>query len=310
MRVMQSTTFTFKDQDGVEIFVYKWAPGPGVKPRGAVQVAHGMMEHAGRYADFASALVDAGFIVYANDHRGHGKTGKSPEDRGLMGPNGWHGALNAMKMLADIIIKENPGVPLFLLGHSWGSFLTQHFIQEHGSMLKGAILSGTNGKQKLLTVGSTFANLQAKMHGIEAPGDQLHELSFAGYDKKIKPKRTKFDWLSRDEAVVQKYIDDPDCGFICKVGFFVELLYGLRTIWSEGQEAKIPKDLPVYIFNGSMDAVGLYTKGVEALIERYRALGLKDLTHKFYEGARHEMLNELNKDEVYRDVIAWLDAHA
>jgi alpha-beta hydrolase superfamily lysophospholipase len=227
-----------------------------------------------------------------------------------MGPNGWMGALNSMKMLSGIILKENPGLPLFLLGHSWGSFLAQHYMQEFGSSLRGAILSGTNGKQKLLAVGSMFANKEAKKLGMDGPGDQLHELSFAGYDKKIKNRKTKFDWLSRDEAQVQKYVNDPKCGFICKVGFFVELLFGLRTIWSSEQEAKIPKGLPVYIYNGEMDPVGSYTKAVAELVERYRAHGITDLKYKVYgDGARHEMHNELNKAEVYKDVIGWLDAH-
>ena len=304
---MKSSTFTFKDQDGVEIFVYKWEPDTA--PKAVVQISHGMMEHAGRYVRFAEALTKAGYIVYANDQRGHGKTAKTSEEKGLMGQNGWNGAVAALKALTDVIKKENPNLPVFLFGHSWGSFMSQNYIQEWGSGLKGAILSGTNGKQALVGIGSIIAKGEAKKKGYIAPGDKLDALSFNGYNKRIKNPKTKSDWLSRDEKEVEKYVNDPDCGFVCKVGFFVELLTGLKKIWSKDQEAKIPKDLPIYLFAGTEDPVSNYTKGIQALIARYKKLGIKDLSYKFYEGGRHEMLNEINREDVFKDVIAWLDGH-
>jgi alpha-beta hydrolase superfamily lysophospholipase len=304
---MKSSTFTFKDQDGVEIFVYKWEPDSAAKA--VVQISHGMMEHAARYARFAEALTKAGYNVYANDQRGHGKTAKTPEEKGLMGPNGWNGAVAALKALTDVIKKENPNLPVFLLGHSWGSFMAQNYIQEWGSGLKGAILSGTNGKQAMIGIGSIIAKGEAKKKGYNAPGDKLDALSFNGYNKRVKNPKTKSDWLSRDEKEVEKYVNDPDCGFVCKIGFFVELLTGLKKIWTKEQEAKIPKDLPIYLFAGSDDPVSSYTKGIQALIQRYKKLGIKDLSYKFYEGGRHEMLNETNREEVFKDVISWLDSH-
>jgi len=302
---MKSSTFTFKDQDGVEIFVYKWEPESN--PKAIVQISHGMMEHAARYERFAKALTAEGYVVYANDHRGHGKSA-TPEQKGLMGPNGWSGAVKSIKALTDVIKKEKPNLPVFLLGHSWGSFMAQNYIQDYGKELKGVILSGTNGKQGLLGPGLMIAKGEVKKKGIDGLGTKMDGMSFNGYNKRIKKPKTRSDWLSRDEKEVEKYVNDPECGFVCKNGFFVDLLSGLKHIWSKEQEAKIPKDLPIYIFAGSEDPVSNYTKGIQELIGRYNKLGIKNLTYKFYPGGRHEMLNETNRDEVTKDTIAWLNS--
>lgn len=306
---MKETTFTYEDPDGVEIFVYKWTPDAGTTPRAAVQVAHGMAEHAGRYRRFAEALTGAGFVVYADDHRGHGKTAGDLAKAGVVGPDGWNATVADLKQLSDRIKEEWPDLPLFLFGHSYGSFLSQDYIQRWGASLQGVILSGTNGSQPVLGIASWLARRQVKKHGAETPSAFLDKLSFGAFNKKFKPTRTDFDWLSRDAAEVQKYVDDPWCGWVAPGQFFVELLKGFKKIWADEHEARIPADLPVFFVAGTMDPVGKYTKNVRKLAARYAAQGLHDVEEKYYEGGRHEMLNETNRAEVTADIIAWLEAH-
>jgi alpha-beta hydrolase superfamily lysophospholipase len=307
---MKTSTFGFKDHDGLEIFVYKWAPDE--KAKGAVQIAHGMAEHAGRYGRPAEALVRAGYAVYAADHRGHGKSAASPEEKGDLGPGGWQSLLRDMRQLSDIVVKENQGLPLFLLGHSMGSFLTQQYIQQGSNALKGAILSGTNAKDSAigLFIGRLIAKSGAKKQGPNAPCTALNKSIFGGYNKQFEPAKTAFDWLSRDGAEVQKYIDDPWCGFVCPNSFYIELLTALSSLWKPANEAQIRKDLPVFLFSGTRDPVGKNGQGVTALYDRYRKLGIRDVAIKLYPDGRHEMFNETNREDVYRDLVDWLNAHS
>ncbi len=306
---MKSSTFTFKDHDGIEVFVYQWAPEG--KAKAIVQIAHGMAEHAARYARPAESFVQAGYVVYANDHRGHNKTAKDLDKKGQLGPGGWASMIKDLKQLTDMIKKENPGLPVFLLGHSMGSFLSQAYIQQWGNELKGVILSGTTGTQPklLLTIGTLIAKITAKIKGPNAPGVFLDKMSFGRFNKPFEPAKTKFDWLSRDEAEVKKYVEDPWCGFVCPNSFFVEMVSGLSILWKKDLEAQIPKNLPIYLFSGAQDPVSSNATGVVALLNRYQKLGIVNVSKKIYEGGRHEMFNETNREEVYQDVIAWLDAH-
>jgi len=315
---MKKSTFNYQDQDGIEIFVYKWEPDAAA-PKAAVQIAHGMAEHAARYEYVAEKLTDAGFVVYADDHRGHGLTaGDLTEatlegNAGVLGPNGWDGTVNAIHELTKIIKKEHPNIPLFLLGHSWGSFMGQDIMQQWGDQYDGVILSGTNGRQNKLALklGKWIAKRQMKKYGPEAPSETMDKLSFGAFNKpwKKEPGATGFEWLSRDKEQVQKYVDDPWCGFIAPASFFLELLKGLEKIWDKDREKQIPKDLPIYIFSGSEDPVSRGTKDLLPLIERYRKYGVQDLEAKFYDGARHETFNETNRDEVIGDLVAWLEDH-
>ncbi|MHA1282308.1 MAG: lysophospholipase [Promethearchaeota archaeon] len=317
MMNMKSSTFYYKDQDGIDIFVYKWEPDSS--PIAAVQISHGMAEHAKRYEHVAEALTNEGFIVYADDHRGHGMTaGDLTEatlegNAGVLGPNGWEGTVNAIHELTKIIKKENPDLPVFYLGHSWGSLLGQDYIQRWGNELKGCILSGTTGKSNklLLKMGKLIAKKQLKKLGPTKPSETMDKLTFGAYNKpwNNEPDATGFEWLSRDKNEVKKYVDDPWCGFVCPASFYLEMLKGLEKIWKKENEMKIPKDLPIYIFAGTEDPVSRGTKDIMPLIKRYKSYGIKDITYKFYEGGRHEMFNEINKDEVIKDVIDWLKSH-
>ncbi len=307
---MIKDTFSFKDEDGLEIFVYKWSPENNKKAKAVIQIAHGMAETAARYEKLGEELTKEGYIIYANDHRGHGKTAREVDKLGDLGENGFLAMADNMYQLTEIIKKENPKLPIFLLGHSMGSFLTQRYICLYGKELKGAILSGTNGNIGVMAdVGRIIAKREIKRIGRSGRSEKLDKLSFGGYNRAFKPNRTKFDWLSRDEKEVDKYIENPFCGTIFTAGFFYDLLGGLKLIANKNEISKIPKDLPIYMFSGDKDPVGKNGRGVLRLVKAYKKLGIKDLTYKLYTEGRHEMLNELNSDEVIKDLLLWLEDH-
>lgn len=305
----QKSTFTFTDPDSFKIFVYKWAPEEG-DVRGVVQIAHGAAEHALRYERFAEFLVQQGFVVFANDHRGHWMTAGSMEKAGICGADGWAGIVKDAKQLSDIIKEQYPEAPFFLFGHSMGSMIAQDYIQRWGEQLDGVILSGSLG-----SLGDNIAETKAlaeKMvldHGADAPSVVFGQM-FSGFNEPFQPAKTGFEWLSRDVDEVQKYVVDPWCGFAFSNGMTLEFLKGGIKIWTPENEALIPNDLPMLVFSGALDPVGGNTLGVKALVNRYTENGVKEITLKFYEGGRHEMLNETNRDEVHQDVLAWLDAHS
>jgi alpha-beta hydrolase superfamily lysophospholipase len=307
---MKSESFTFKDNGELEIFVYKWLPDENVQVKGIVQVAHGMAETAARYEGLASVLTNNGFIVYANDHRGHGKTAGEVSKLGDLGEDGFNSMVENMKGLNDMIKKENLDLPIFLLGHSMGSFLTQRYICLYGQGLKGAILSGSCGKQGIIIdIARLIAKGEIKKIGRASKSNKLDKLSFGSYNNSFKPNRTAFDWLSSDNKEVDKYIDDPFCGTVFTAGFFYDFLGGLKSIADHMEIKNLPKDLPIYIFSGDKDPVGKNGKGVLKLVKTYKEHGIVDLTHKLYKDGRHEMLNEINKEEVTFDVLKWLNAH-
>ena len=307
---MKSETFTFKEGTGPDIFVYKWIPDGGVETKAVVQIAHGMAETAVRYERFAERLTAEGYLVYANDHRGHGKTVVDADRVGDLGDDGFNNMVKEMRRLQVIIKEENPGLPFFLLGHSMGSFLLQRYLCLYGNELDGAILSGSNGSAGILPyIGRCIATREIKKYGRSHRSHRMAKLSFGGFNKAFKPNRTKYDWLSRDEAEVDKYIADPFCGGVFTAGFFHDLAGGLLIIQDKKELAKIPVELPIYIFSGDMDPVGKFGKGVMKLVKAYRKLGIKDVSYKLYKGGRHEMLNETNRDEVMRDAVEWLNHH-
>ena len=307
---MKSSTFTFKDQDGIEIFVYKWEPDNS-QVKGCIQFSHGLAEHALRYQYVADYLTQKGFICYADDHRGHGKSIKDG-NKGYLGPNGWDGTVNSIHELTNIIKKENPNQPVFFLGHSWGSFLGQDVIQQWGSDYKGIILSGTRGgaNKIQLKIGGILARRAAKKSPT-APNKRLDDMNLKPLNKRWakEPGATTHEWLCSDKEVVKKYLDDPLCGFTMPSGFFVDMLNGFNKIWKKSNEQKIPKNLPIYFLAGELCPVSQETKSIDKLMKRYQSYGIKDIEHKYYPNDRHEIYNEVNKKEVYEDVANWLEKH-
>jgi len=302
---MQSTSFWLDTSDGVSLFVYRWLPeGP---PKAVVQIVHGWAEHAARYARLAEALCREGFAVYAEDHRGHGRTARTPAELGYFADrDGWNRVVEDLWQLHQRLQSDHPQTPLVIFGHSLGAFLVQQFISEHGDSIVVAVLSGTNGKPPAVArLGRLIALLERLRHGRHGKSRLLQSIFFGPFNKRFEPARTPFDWLSRDTAEVDKYVADPLCGFDSQVQLFADILGGLLEISKPARLARIPKTLPIYIFRGSRDPVG---NNIGQLLTAFRAAGLGAVTYKEYPDARHETLNEINRDEVTRDLIAWLNA--
>jgi len=301
----QASTFEFTSRDGQRILVYRWLPSGSAKA--VVQIAHGAAEHAGRYARVAEFLNEHGYAVYANDHRGHGLTAGTIEAAGKAGDDGWNAIVADFAELTERIKAEQSGIPLFVLGHSMGSIVAQQDIEEHGAELAGVVLSGSWGTLGDTTALEAAVNAAIATQGRDAPSMEFLGM-FAGFNAPFEG-RTPFDWLSRDEAEVDKYVADPWSGsFAFSNGLVADFFAGMTQVWRPESEARIPRDLPILVVSGSKDPAGGFTAGTQVLIDRYRAGGLTDVTAKFYPDARHEILNETNRDEVQADILGWLDA--
>lgn len=300
--------FTFKSSDQTEVFVHKWMREEQ-KVKGVVQISHGMAETSARYERFARVLTKNGFIVYANDHRGHGQTAENIDSLGYLGGEGAFKLLVAdIAKLTDIIQVENPNLPIYLFSHSMGSFAAQRYIMDYPDKIDGLILSGSNGPQGLaVKAGQAVAKIEMLIRGRKAKSKLMNKLTFGTYNRNFKPETTGSEWLTRDEDELDKYLKNPYCGTIFPTSFYYEFLDSLEYIENEENFHKIPKNLPIFIISGDQDPVGDFGKGLIKLKARYEGQGVEDLELKLYEGARHELLNELNRDEVTQDVLNWLE---
>ncbi len=282
---------------------------PDSKPRAVVQIAHGIAEHIDRYRPFMEFLADNGFVAAGNDHLGHGKSIRVPEEQGFFAEkDGWWRVVDDMDKLHDIMSKEYPELPYVLFGHSMGSFLTRTYLIKHPDKYDGVILSGTGHQSPALVLGgNAAASVMAKLNGAMGDGAKLDSLAFGTYLNKIENPRAKFDWLSRDTEQVDKYIADPLCGFVGKIGLYRDMMQGIKFITDKKNIAQMNKEKPVYFMSGNGDPVGDYGKGVERAYNAFCDAGLHDVFMRLYPGGRHEMLNETNKEQVYQDILNWLN---
>ena len=282
---------------------------PDSKPRTVVQIAHGIAENIDRYRPFMEFLADNGFVAAGNDHLGHGKSIRVPEEQGFFAEkDGWWRVVDDMDKLHDIMSKEYPELPYVLFGHSMGSFLTRTYLIKHPDKYDGVILSGTGHQSPALVLGgNAAASVMAKLNGAMGDGAKLDSLAFGTYLNKIENPRTKFDWLSRDAEQVDKYIADPLCGFVGKIGLYRDMMQGIKFITDKKNIAQMNKEKPVYFMSGNGDPVGDYGKGVERAYNAFCDAGLHDVFMRLYPGGRHEMLNETNKEQVYQDILSWLN---
>jgi alpha-beta hydrolase superfamily lysophospholipase len=288
--------------------LYAWLPE--TQPAAILHISHGMAEYGERYKNIAAVFVEQGIAVYAHDQRGHGKAVKDLSQQGVT-PDDWY-----IQQVDDIDAciqhhrKTHPGKKIFLLGHSMGSFLAQRYFQRFGRNLDGLILSATNGKQDpLMPFGIGLAWLQKKLFGNEYKSQLIDTLSFGQFNKKFKPNRTGSDWLSRNNEEVDKYVNDERCGFVCTASFYYYFFKGIRHGFDKKNISNIPQNIPVYAFGGSKDPVGLEGKGFLQLIKNWKATGVKDITYHLYENGRHEMMNEVNKDEVLGNLLQFIKNH-
>lgn len=293
--------------DGHRITLYSWQPAGA--PRAQLLIAHGMAEHGARYAPLGRFLAARGIAVHALDHRGHGQAIARSEDTGHFADNGgWERVIADLDTVLRTLRERAPGVPLLLLGHSMGSFISQGWALRHGQAIDALLLSGSNhGAAVEYRAGRVVAQLEKWRLGGRGKSALLEFLSFGAFNKAFRPARTDYDWLSRDPAEVDSYIADPLCGFRVTNQLWIDLLGGLIEINPVSALARIPHQLPVYLFGGDRDPVGRHGKGLPQLAAKLRAAGLADVTLKLYADGRHEMLNESNRDEVMHDLAAWID---
>ncbi|MDR0854303.1 MAG: alpha/beta hydrolase [Clostridiales Family XIII bacterium] len=285
-----------------DIYSQVWA---GAEPKGVIQIAHGMAEHVGRYEEFAHFLAGQGYVVCMNEHAGHGvhamTLGYFAEE------NGMDFVVSDMKSLMDEVVYDYPELPVFLMGHSMGSFLARKYITLYGVELTGCILSGTAGPNPALGVGKALAGLQKKIKGSKSEGKLLNRIAFGSYTKKIDNPVNSSAWLSTDDDVCIAYADDEFCGYNFTAAGFYDLFGLIGEVNEKDWAAKVPLELPLYLFSGAQDPVGGFGKGVIEVYEKLKQTGHEDLTIKLYPDGRHEMLNEVNREEVYKDVLDWLE---
>ncbi|WP_445747890.1 alpha/beta fold hydrolase [Polaribacter sp.] len=306
---MNFTTDTFKTPDNQIIFYYKWFAAKNKPFKGVVQIAHGIGEHAARYHSIAEKLQKEGFEVYANDHRNHGNSVKNEDYLGYYdGDDYFEDALNDMRQLSKIIQKERPKNKIILFGHSMGSFLSRAYVIKFGKDVKFLILSGTGSFMKGLgTFGILSAKFFTKMNGKHKSNELLKNLFFTQFNKAFKPNRTSVDWISSDKKQVDLFEADPLRIEDFSLSIFLDILQATKKINEFDAFLETPKNIPMYLFSGDQDPVGEMGKGVIKVAENYKKAGIKDLTLKLYKNGRHEMLNEINKIEVEKDLLNWLN---
>ena len=302
------TEFRFKSCNCKnDIYVRQWSPDG--EPVGVVQLCHGIAEYIERYDDLAKFLAGNGYVVVGDDHLGHGRSIANPEEAGYVGESGgWDMMVGDMRRLYEHMRKQYEGLPYFILGHSMGSFLTRTFIIRYHDGPDGVILSGTGTQPAAtLAIAKGIANMRIKSKGGAFRSKMLNDMAFAGYNKKVENSTSDFDWLTSDKAVVKAYEDDPLCGFVPTVGLYSSMFSGLQEIEKFSNVQRVNKTLPIYIYSGGADPVGNYGKGVRQAYDAYVRAGVIDVSLKLYDGARHECHNDFCKDEVYKDVLAWLE---
>lgn len=303
---MKTDSFSLTASDGVALAVHRWLPDG--KPAGVLQISHGMAEYARRYDRLAEEAVKAGMAVFAADHRGHGETAGTLDRLGyLANRDGFERVMEDQHELTVHVQGLFPGLPVVLFGHSFGSFVSQMYIERYGELLAGCVLSGTRGPDPLTVAGGRLmAGLVCLLRGKKLPSPFLTALSFGSYNARIPDAKSPNSWLSRDEGEVERYDASPWTGFTCTSGFYKDLMHGLSRIHRSASIRGIPRDLPILIMSGTDDPVGAYGKTVARLAEIYRSAGMERVSLKLYEGGRHEMLNETNGAEVAADVLAWI----
>ena len=287
---------------------YRFMPDDGA-PKAILHIVHGLAEHALRYRPLAEALTADGWGVYAHDHRGHGATAPSDEALGFFADDGgWDLVVEDLGKLVAHEKAQHAGCPFVLFGHSMGSFAVQDYISRPGAeSLTAVVLSGVAGPPPpIATVARGLARVERWRQGKKGRSALLRKASFDDYNRQFRPNRTAADWLSKDPSEVDKYIEDPKCGFEGTNQLWIDLLDALSAMFASERLANIDKGTPIYIFAGDADPVGRSGKGVRALADALRGAGVKRVDMKLYPTGRHEMLNEINREEVVMDLKAWL----
>lgn len=304
---MKKEEFRFRStNNAVDIRAMRYIPQGEIKA--ILQIAHGMVEFIDRYERFAEYLCSKGFLVTGNDHIGHGGSVNSEDDWGYLGDDGNRHILDDMYELTKLTKKEYPDLPYFLLGHSMGSFYARQYLGEYGNELKGAIIMGT-GFEPLYKVkaGMFLCKVLSVFKGWKHRSNFVNNMAFGAYNDKFKPARTRADWLSKDEELVDWYVNEPRCSFMFTLNGYYQMFTGIARLHDKKFLNNVPKDLPILFVSGEDDPVGTFGKEVEASVKSLKDVGVKNIEMKLYPNDRHEILNETDKEVVYVDLYNWLN---
>lgn len=287
----------------VKGYIYK----PSGEIKAILQIAHGMCEYIKRYEEFISYLVERGILVCGNDHIGHGGSIKSLSDRGYFSEKyGDICVVDDMCQMTRLVKKDYPNIKYYLMGHSMGSFASRIYASKYGKELDGLILSGTGGKNPKISAGIALAKAMCIFEGERGSSPLVKKISFGHYNERFEPKRTGSDWLTRDEKIIDDYRKDELSNFNFTNSGYVTLFNLVKKASLDTTFERTPKDLPIYLFAGDMDPVGDYGAGVKWTFEQYCRVPVKNVEIKIYNGGRHEMINEINRQEVYTDIYNWI----
>jgi alpha-beta hydrolase superfamily lysophospholipase len=283
---------------------------PKEPPKAVLQISHGLSEHFGRYDEFATNLVNQGFVVCGNDHLGHGRTSQASEDLGYFGEkHGWAHMVDDMYTLTHIIKGEYGNLPYFLLGYSLGSMLSRAYLTCYGKELSGAILVGVNGRNKKVITYRPFVKLLRRLHGDRHRSKLIYIIAFANYNKKYGSDCDRLMWMLRDPKALKEYRTDPLCNFMVTVAAFEDMMQLMYFVDRKEWASEVPKDLPLYLISGDMDPVGEYGKGVQQVYKELLNAGVKELSMKLYTDGHHDILKDLDKEIVYEDIVSWIRKH-
>ncbi|MDX1693710.1 MAG: alpha/beta hydrolase [Ketobacteraceae bacterium] len=311
---MYQDTIQFTAVDGHEIFTRIWKPAKNTsQPRAVFHINHGMAEHSARYAPLAERLVAEGFVVIAQDHRGHGYSVKNGELLGHYADSkGWELVLKDLGQINEYIHETYPNTPVVLFGHSMGSFIVQAYAVDHGSTVDAIILSGSAYHTEFtLSYGKLAAAIERGRIGPRGRSYMIDALSFGEYNKSFRPSRTNSDWLSRDPRQVDAYINDPLCGFLCTNQMWLDMINGISVISKVKNLRRIPNRIPYLLVSGERDPMSYDKKdhGILKLRDRLEKAGQHSVSVKLFPQGRHEILNEINRAEVMDYIVRWVHNH-
>ena len=298
--------FDSRDNEN-KIHAVKWIPDTE-KPLCVLQIIHGMAEHMERYDEFANAMAEKGIVVVGEDHLGHGR---SVAEGGVYGYFCEQDAATVLvrdsHRLKKMVQKDYPGVPYVILGHSMGSFILRNYLCRYGTGIQAAVIMSTGMQPRfLLAAGKAVAAIQKVFKGADYPSGLLNTLAFGSYLKRIKPRRTIMDWLTKDEKIVDAYLADPLCGFTFTVNGFQTSFELISRLYKNENIEKMPKELPVLFVSGAEDPMGEYGKGVKKACRTFMNVGMQHVQMKLYDNDRHEILNETDREQIYEDIYVWI----
>lgn len=294
---------TFPSSNGLfDIHYYIYTPKKPV--RFVLQITHGMCEYIERYEGFIKYLSREGVLVAGHDHAGHGRSIRTLEDLGYFSEDATDLTLvKDLKTMTDLLSERYPDLPHFILGHSMGSFVLRKYLMRFGRSLSGILISGTGGTNPGVTPGITLAKSISAVRGEKHRSTMFNSIFFNGFNKNFQDEKNKFSWLTKDEKIVAAYHKDPKCNFVFTLNGFKGFLEIMKEVTSDEWAMQMPKEVPVHLFSGKNDPVGSYGKGVTETFNQLIDAEVKTVTMKLYEDGRHEMLNELNRKEVYQDLL-------